>query len=276
MDDTRTARIARPPVGLPNNCHKARKIFFASSLLVALQSEASLPQSAPVPLTAPNRRGMRRAPRRQGVRTTVCYFRNMRITRQSSNAQPRQPSEKEAPQQQRLLQTRHAALSADKQHWHCQQSPAAHREITTPIYVHAPRVLVGSFRRRIQNCHKSYAVGFSVPCTIAARHALFQLSGSWRCARLGRMDTRRHIRTYAHASQCDTALTRVGRVEKRRCPQLPPIMPQSSSPTEKPSSCTQRHETCSKRQRNSTGSTRPTHCRCTRNAAVRPAPATGP
>ena len=111
-----------------------------------------------------------------------------------------------------------------------------------------------------------------MPCTIAARHALFQLSGSWRCARLGRMATRRHIPTYAHASQCDTALTRVGRVEKRRCPQLPPIMPQSSSPTEKPSSCTQRHKTCSKRQRDPTGSTRPTHCRCTRTAAVRPAP----
>ena len=147
MDDARAARIARPPVGLTNNCHKARhgQIFFASSLLVALQSQASLPQSAPAPLTAPNRRGMRREQRTKGVRTAVCYFRNMRITRQSSNAQPRQPSEEEAPQQQRLLQTRHAALSADKQHWHCQQSPAGHREITTPIYVHAPRVLVGSF-----------------------------------------------------------------------------------------------------------------------------------
>eukprot|EP00961_Rhodomonas_salina_P110256 1483944-Rhodomonas_salina.2 len=34
-------------------------------------------------------------------------------------------------------------------------------------------------------------------------------------------------------------LTRLGLVEKRRWPQLPPIMPQSSSPVEKPSSCTQ-------------------------------------
>lgn len=32
-------------------------------------------------------------------------------------------------------------------------------------------------------------------------------------------------------------LTRLGRVENRRWPQLPPIMPQSSSPMEKPSSC---------------------------------------
>ena len=57
--------------------------------------------------------------------------------------------------------------------------------------------------------------------------------------------TQSKLRKWCFQMQCGAAHnynhafdTRVGRVENRRCPQLPPIIPQSSKPLEYPSNCT--------------------------------------
>ena len=48
MDDARAARIARPPVGLTNNCHKARR--WAKDFFCKLLASCAAIRSLPTPI----------------------------------------------------------------------------------------------------------------------------------------------------------------------------------------------------------------------------------